>query len=194
MNVLRPAALLALIVAAAWAAPQGTRPELTPEQKADAQRVLDIIERIETAQGSASSAGTRSAEVTERELNAYIAHRIASEEEDVLRDLRLKLFPKNRIEGLAVIDLRGRKLPAFIKPMMNVTFAGVVESEPGKARVRFESLYLEQQRIQAALLDMVFATVAEIEGTKPTKLEDWYALPYGIVGLETRQGRLVATY
>lgn len=194
MNILRPAVFLWVIVTAAGALPQDARPELTPEQTADARRVLDVIGRIEAAGAAGPKGAPRSAEVTERELNAYIAYRIFSEGEEVLRDLRLKLFPKNRIEGLAVIDLRGRKLPAFIKPMMNVTFAGAVECEPGRARVRIESLYLEQQRIQAALLDMVFAAVAELEGTEPTKIEDWYALPYGIIGLETRQGRLVATY
>jgi hypothetical protein len=193
MNVLRPAALLALIAAAVWAVPQEERPGLTPEQRADAQRVLELIEHVRAASG-ASSADPRTAVVTERELNGYIAHRIASEEEDVLRDLRLKLFDGNRVEGLAVIDLRGRNLPSFIKPMMNVVFAGVVEARPGMARVRFESLYLEQQRIQTALLDMVLAAVSELEGTEPLKLEDWYALPYGIKALEIRPGRLVATY
>ena len=29
---------------------------------------------------------------------------------------------------------------------------------------------------------------------EPVRLDDWYELPYGILGLETRQGRLVAAY
>jgi hypothetical protein len=195
MRILRIAALIAGVVAAALqAGPSSFPPELTPEARTDAMKVLQAIERIRTESGTPPSLRPRSVVVSERELNAYIAYRIETEKEDILKDLRLKLFSGNRIEGLAVIDLRDRKLPAFIKPMMNITFAGVVETQPGKARVRFESLYLEQQRIQTDLLDMVISTVSELEGTEPVRLDDWYELPYGIAGLETRQGKLVVAY
>lgn len=194
MRLLRIAAFIAGTMAALQAGPVAFRSELTPEARADALKVLQIIETIRTESGTTPPIRSRSVAISERELNAYIAYRIETEKQDILKDLRLKLFPGNKIEGLAVIDLRDRKLPAFIKPMMNITFAGVVESQPGKARIRFESLYLEQQRIQTALLDMVVATVAELDGTEPVRLDDWYELPYGIVGLETGQGRLVAAY
>ncbi len=194
MRVLRIAAFIAGTMAALEAGPAAFCSELTPEARADALKVLQIIETIRAESGTTPPIRSRSVAISERELNAYIAYRIETEKQDILKDLRLKLLPGNKIEGLAVIDLRDRKLPAFIKPMMNITFAGVVESQPGKARIRFESLYLEQQRIQTALLDMVVATVAEIDGTEPVQLDDWYELPYGIVGLETRQGRLVAAY
>jgi hypothetical protein len=194
MRILRIAALIAGVIAALQAGSAGSRSEITPEARADAMKVLQAVERIRAESGAAPSARSHSVAVSERELNAYIAYRIETEKEDILKDLRLKLFPGNRIEGLAVIDLRDRKLPAFIKPMMNITFAGVVETRPGQARVRFESLYLEQQRIQTALLDLVISTVSGLEGTEPVRLDDWYELPYGIVGLETRQGSLVAVY
>ncbi len=194
MRTLRIAAFIAGIIAALPLASSNLGSELSPEVQADARKVLQVIEMIRTESGSAPSLRPRSVAVSERELNAYIAHRIDTEDGDILKDLRLKLFPGNRIEGLAVIDLRGRKLPAFIKPMMNITFAGIVESQPGKARVSFDSLYLEQQRIQAALLDLVISTVSELEGTEPVRLGDWYELPFGILGLETQQGRLVAAY
>ncbi len=194
MRTLRIIALVAGLLSAAQAGVQAFRSELTPEVRADAEKVLRAIEMVRAESGAAPRAKPRSVTVSERELNAYIAFRIETEKEDILKDLRLKLFPGNRVEGLAVIDLRGRKLPAFIKPMMNITFAGVVESQPGKARVRFESLYLEDQRIETDLLDMVIATVSELEGTEPVRLNDWYDLPYGIVGLETGRGKLVAAY
>ena len=193
-RILRIAASAALVCTVFSGAAQDAPSKLTPEARADALKVLRIIETIQAESAKAPSVTTRSAVVTERELNAYIAHRIETEKEDVLTDLRLKIFPDNRIEGLAVIDLRGRKLPAFIKPMMNIVFAGVLESRPGAARIRFESLYLEQQRIQPALLDLVIATVSDLEGTEPVRLDDWYELPYGIIGLGTERGRLVASY
>ena len=194
MIPVKRAMILLLVAAAVWAGPQEARPPLTPEQEADAGKVLALIERLKAAEAAGPVASFRTAEVSERELNAYIAHRIAVEGEDILRELRLKLFDRNRIEGLAVIDLRRKNPPAFVKPMMNIVFAGVVESEAGRVRVRFESLYLEQQRIQTALLDMVIAAVSELEGIEPVRLEDWYPLPHGLRGLETRPGRLLATY
>ena len=193
MRIVRLASILIAVLAIVPAGSSRPHPELTPEVRADAMKVLQTIERIRT-ESAVPSARPRSVAISERELNAYIAYRIETEKEDILKDLRLKLFSGNRIEGLAVIDLRDRKLPPFIKPMMNITFAGVVETQPGKARVRFDSLYLEHQQIQTALLDLVLSTVADIEGTEPVRLDDWYELPYGIAGLETRQGRLVAAY
>lgn len=194
MRMLRIAALIIGVAAALQAGASGRRPELTPEARADAMKVLQAIERIRTESAAAPHVPARSLAVSERELNAYIAYRIETEKEDILKDLRLKLFPGNRIEGLAVIDLGDRELPPFIKPMMNITFAGVVETLPGKVRVRFESLYLEQQRIQTALLDLIISAVSELEGTVPVRLDDWYELPYGISGLETGSGRLVVAY
>jgi len=167
---------------------------LTPEQRVDAETVLKVIEKIRAESATVPAGGPRSVAISERELNAYIAHRIEADKEEILTDLRLKLFAENRIEGLAVVDLRNRKLPAFIKPMMNIVFAGVIESRPGEARIRFESLYLEQQRIQTSFVDFVIAAVSELDGTEPIRLDDWYALPYGISGLETQRGRLVAAY
>jgi hypothetical protein len=194
MRIMRLASILVAALAIVPAGSSSPPTELKPEVRADAQKVLQAIERIRADSGAAPSVRLRSAVVSERELNAYIAYRVETEKEDILKDLQLKLFAGNRIEGLAVIDLRGRKLPAFIKPMMNITFAGVVESQPGKARVRFESLYLEQQRIQTAFLDLIFSVVSQLEGTDPVRFDDWYELPYGIIGLETQQGRLVASY
>lgn len=193
MRIVRLASILIAVLAIAPAGSSCPPPELTPEARTDAMKVLQAIERIRT-ESAVPSARPRSVAVSERELNAYIAYRIETEKEDIMKDLRLKLLSGNRIEGLAVIDLRDHKLPPFIKPMMNITFAGVVETQPGKARVRFDSLYLEQQQIQTALLDLILSTVAELEGTEPVRLDDWYELPYGIAGLETRQGRLVAAY
>ncbi len=194
IRILRIAVSASCVCAVIAAGAQNAPSKLTPEARTDAMKVLQVIERIQAEGAAGPSARPRSVAVTERELNAYIAHRIETEKEDILTDLRLKLFPGHRIEGLAVIDLRDRKLPAFIKPVMHIVFAGVLESRPGEARIRFESLYLEQQRIQTALLDLVIATVSELEGTEPLRLDDWYELPYGIIGLETEQGRLVASY
>jgi hypothetical protein len=161
---------------------------------ADAQRVLRIIEKIEKEGSPGPGAASRKEVVSETELNAYMAYRIASEKEEIMKELRLKLLPLNRIEGKIFIDLSGRRVPGFLKPQMNVYFSGVIETEGPKVRVHIESLFLEEQRIQTALLDMIIYTVSQFEKMEPVSIEDWYDLPYGIRKLETRMGELVVSY
>ena len=170
------------------------RAELGPQVKEDARKVLEIIDRIQNDQDPASGRPLRTAVVSERELNAYIAYRIETEREEIMKELRLKLLPENRVEGKIFIDLSGRKIPFFLKPQMNVYFAGMLETEGPKVRIRVESLFLEEQRIQPALLDLIIRAISKIENTEPVSIEDWYDLPYGIRKMETRAGELVVSY
>ena len=170
------------------------RAELGPQVKEDARKVLEILDRIQNDQGPASGQPPRTAVVSERELNAYVAYRIETEGEEIMKELRLKLLAGNRVEGKIFIDLSGRKVPWFLKPQMNVYFAGALETEGPKVRVRFESLFLEEQRVQTALLDTIISVVSRFEKTDPVSIEDWYDLPYGIRKLETRTGELVVSY
>ena len=161
---------------------------------ADAQRVLRIIEKIEKEGSRGPGGASRKEVVSETELNAYIAYRIAFEKEEIMKELRLKLLPRNRIEGKIFIDLSSKRIPGFLKPQMNVYFAGTLETEGSKVRVHMESLFLEEQRIQTALLDMIISVVSQFEKMEPVSIEDWYDLPYGIRNLETRAGELVVSY
>jgi len=168
--------------------------EAGPQTNEDAQKVLETIDRIQKDQDPASERPLRKVVVSERELNAYIAYRIETEQEEIMKELSLKLLPENRVEGKIFIDLSGRKIPFFLKRQMDVYFAGILETEGPKARIRVESLFLGEQRIQPALLDMIISTIAKIENAEPMSIEDWYDLPYGIRKLETRLGELVVSY
>jgi len=168
--------------------------ELGRQAKEDAQKVLEILDRIQIDKGSASGGTLRTEVVSERELNAYIAYRIETEREEIMKELRLKLLPRNRVEGKIFIDLSSRRIPGFLKPQMNVYFAGTLETEGPKVRVHIESLFLEEQRIQIALLDMIISVVSQFEKTEAVSIEDWYDLPYGIRRLEARMGELVVFY
>ena len=171
-----------------------TQAELGPQAKEDAQKVLEIIDRIEKDQDPASERPLRTVVVSERELNAYIAYRIETEREEIMKELSLKLLPENKVEGKIFIDLSGRKIPFFLKPQMNVYFAGMLETEGSKARIRVESLFLEEQRIKPAFLDLIIRAISKIENTEPVSIEDWYDLPYGIRKMEARLGELVVSY
>jgi len=168
--------------------------DLGPQDKEDARKVLEIIDRIEKDQDPASERPLRTVVVSERELNAYIAYRIETEREEIMKELSLKLLPENRVEGKIFIDLSGRKIPFFLKPQMNVYFAGMLETEGSKARIRVESFFLEEQRIKPAFLDLIIRAISKIEDTEPVSIEDWYDLPYGIRKMETRLGELVVSY
>ena len=168
--------------------------EAGPQTNEDAQKVLETIDRIQKDQDPASERPLRKVVVSERELNAYIAYRIETEQEEIMKELSLKLLPENRVEGKIFIDLSGRKIPFFLKRQMDVYFAGILETEGPKARIRVESLFLGEQRIQPALLDMIISTIAKIENAEPMSIEDWYDLPYGIRKMETRLGELVVSY
>ena len=170
------------------------RTELAPQVKEDAQKVLEILDRIQNDKGPSSGTGPRTAVISERELNAYIAYRIETEQEEILKELRLKLLPRNRVEGKIFIDLGSRSISGFLKPQMNLYFAGTLETEGPKVRIHMENLFLEEQRIQTALLDMIISVVSQFEKTEAVSIEDWYDLPNGILGLEARLGELVVFY
>jgi hypothetical protein len=172
----------------------GVVPLLAQAVNADAQRVLRIIEKIEQEGSRGPEGASRKESVSETELNAYIAYRIASENGEIMKELRLRLLPRNRVEGKIFIDLSGRRVPGFLKPQMNIYFAGTLETEGSKIRIRFESLFLEEQRIQTAFLDLIIYAVSQFEKTEPVSIEDWYDLPFGILKMETRAGELVVSY
>jgi hypothetical protein len=162
--------------------------------RAEALRVLGLIEKIEQEQLVQTTAGLRTAAVSESELNSYIAYRIETEKEAVMKELSLKLLDKNRIEGKISLDLRGQKLAFFLRPELNFYFEASIVSREGKARLEMKRLFLEEQQVQSALLDLAISIAARLSHSKASSLNDWYELPYGLKSLETQRGQLIVTY
>ena len=160
----------------------------------EALKVLDIIERIEKEQLAKGTDDIHSVDVTESELNSYVAHRIKIEKEEVLKELRFKLFEKNRIEVMALVDLKGQKRPKYLKPEMIFYFGGTLEIQDGGVRLKLKNLFLGNQRIQPMVLDLVIFIASKIQNTEPTSIEDWYELPYRIKDIKTRAGRATFYY
>lgn len=159
-----------------------------------ARKVLDIIDKIQQDRLLRRSDDTRSVDVTESELNSYAAHRIKIENEEVLKVLRFRLFDKNRIEVMAVVDLKGQKLPKYLKPKMEFYFGGVLEIKDGGVRLNLKDLFLGDQSIQPMVLDLVIFIASKIQNTEPSSIEDWYELPYGIKDIKTQAGRATFYY
>jgi hypothetical protein len=159
-----------------------------------ALRVQSLIEKIQQEQLARTTAGLGTVTVTESELNSYIAYRIESEKEVVMKELSLKLLDKNRIEGKIGLDLRGQRLAFFLRPELNFYFEATIISREGKARLEIKQLFLEEQQVQSALLDLAISIAARLSHSKASSLDDWYELPYGLKSLETRRGQLIVTY
>jgi hypothetical protein len=159
-----------------------------------AQKVLDLIYKIQREQMLQRSDDARSVDVTESELNSYIAHRIEIENEEVLKALKFRIFDENRIEVMAIVDLKGQQLPKYLKPKMEFYFGGVLEVKKGKVRMNMKDLFLGDQRIQPMVLDLVIFIASKIQNTEPSGIEDWYELPYGIKDIKTQAGRATFYY
>jgi len=161
---------------------------------ADAQKVLQAIDKVQQESLQDSGGKLRFITLTESELNAYIAFRIEKEEEELMKELRLKLFEGNKIEGKIHIDLRGQELPRFIRPEMNLYFAADLQVSKGEAKFNIRQLFLEGQPIQPYLLDLIIAISAKLSKTEASSINDWYELPYGIRDIKTHKGKAVFYY
>lgn len=160
----------------------------------EVQKVLGLIGQIQQEQLKAHRGKLREVALSESELNSYIAYRIEVEQSDIMKELRLKLFGKNKIEGKIYIDLRGEEFSNLLRPEMNLYFDGVLETKDGMVKLDWKSLYLEEQPIQLQILDAVIYFGSKITGMEPFSMNDWFELPYGIKGVKTEEGRAVFYY
>jgi len=155
----------------------------------EALNVLQAIEKVRTETSQPWNGPLREITVSESELNSYIAHRIETEGEEIMKELRLKLFDGNRVEGKIHLDLRGRDIPRFIRPELNFYFKADVVVSAGQIRLDVKELFLEDEPIKLELLDMVIGIAAKLSNQEPASLNDWYELPYGIKDVKTHKGR-----
>lgn len=160
----------------------------------EALKIFDLIDKIQREQIEKRNDEVRRVVVTESELNSYIGYRIEHENEEVMKELRLKLFDQNRIEAKVVVDLRGQDLPRFFSPEMIFFLGGELEVEDGKVRLNVKDLFLENQRLQPAVLDLVIYIGSKIQDMEPYSMKDWYELPFGIKNIKTGRGRATFYY
>jgi len=159
----------------------------------EVSKVLKAIDKIRS-ESLEESKRPRKIFITEKELNSYIAYRIETEKEEITREISLRLFEENKIEGKIVIDLRDQEIPKFLKPEMNFYLAAKLEVQNGKARLDIKKLFLENQPVPPLLLDLVIYISAKLEKTQASSINDWYELPYGIDDIETHLGWVSISY
>ncbi len=184
----------AALLAVALAAPCASAAEAQASVHDQAQRVLKALDRIQAESLAAPSRVLRKSDFAENEFNAYIAYRLEEEKEDVLKELKIKLLGENRVEGMALIDLTGRKIPSFIKSRMSLYFEGQLVVQDGKARFDFRKLFLEGQEIPILVLDTLIDIAVRLGKTDAASIRQWVDLPYGIKDLKTRGGGISLYY
>ena len=160
----------------------------------EARRVFQIIGQLEQKILKNSQKNLDSVIVTESELNSYFAYRIEAEKEEIMKQLHLKILKNNKIEGKIKIDLRGQKIPDFLRPEMNIYFSGKIEVKNGKGRILMKKLFLEDQPIQPQVLDAILFIASKLQNYEPTSLYDWYELPFGINNITTKNKQAVFFY
>jgi len=160
----------------------------------EARKVLRLIEKVQKEQLKPNVRKLRKVVVTESELNSYIAFRIETEKEEVMKELHLKLFKDNSIEGKIFVDLRGQKLTKFLRPEMNLYFRGRIEVKDSRVRLAIEDLFLEDQPVQPMVLDLIILIASRIDKTEASSINDWYDLPYGIKDVKTDRGEAAFYY
>jgi hypothetical protein len=160
----------------------------------EALKVLKAIEKMESEQSRGDKDSPKNIVITEKELNSYIAYRIETEKEEIMKELRLKLFKRNKIEGKVLIDLRGQKIPDFIRPQMTLFFGGKLEVKKGRARLDIKDLFLEDQRVKPTILDVILNIASKINKTEASSMNDWQELPYGIKDIKTNRHKATFYY
>lgn len=160
----------------------------------EAQQVLRVISKIERESARKTGDSLKNISITESELNSYIAYRIDVEKEKIMKELRVKLFKRNKIEGKILIDLSGQQIPNFLKPQMTLYFGGKLKVKGGLVKLDLKDLFLENQRLDPDVLDFVIALAAKIENYKVWSINDWFELPYGIKDVKTQNKKAVFFY
>jgi len=160
----------------------------------EALKVLKAIEKVQREQSRGNKGFLRKIVITESEFNSYIAYRIETEKEEIMKEFRLKLFKENEIEGKVLIDLRGQKIPKFLQPQMTIYFGGKLEVENGMVRFDIKDLFLENQRVNLAIINFIIRIIAKIENTEAWSINDWYKLPYGIKDIRINRREVIFYY
>jgi hypothetical protein len=155
---------------------------------AEVKKVYDSIRMIKREQMRENKSSLKNIEITESELNSYIAYRIEAEKEEVMKELKLKFFDNNRIDGKVFVDLRGAEIPRILQPRMSLHFVAILEIENERARLNLKRLFLEGFPIPGMILDLVIYIASKIDNEDISSFGDWYELPYGIKDVKIRKG------
>lgn len=140
------------------------------------QHILKKIERLQTRPHEKD----QTADVSQAELNDYIAFRLARESNTAIRRLNVKLMEKNNVSGTTRLDAASIGLGVLFGDVLMIEFKGRVQSRNGLARMDWDSVKLNGRVVDPETLDTVIRAAAMANGTKARSIRDWYEMPKGV--------------
>ncbi len=159
----------------------------------NAIKVKHLLETIKTHPRT-SDGRKLTAEVTESELNDYIGYRLAHEKNPTIDHLDVHLLENNQIQGKIILDARQLNLDLFFSEKMDFDFKGMLQTRRGAGRLDLSALRLNGQPVQPGTLDAVLGAIALSNGTAPSRIDDWYALPEGMDHIVVKKGNATVFY
>ncbi|BBO92321.1 hypothetical protein [Desulfosarcina ovata] len=162
-------------------------------QTRDALKVQHILKTIER-QPPQTDDKERTAEITQSELNAYIAWRLAHETNTVINTMTVDLLDNNHVTGKIRFDAARLNLDAVLGEALDFDFKGVLVNGDRKARLDLIALSLCGQPVKPQVLAFVLQAAALYYGSAVSGLNDWYELPPGVRRIGVRKKGAVLYY
>ena len=154
----------------------------------DALKVKHILRTAE--RHATRSEGTDGvAEISESELNAYIAYLLAQEKNALISGLRVELLDHNHVQGTVRFDAERLNLSVLLGNALAFEFKGVLDSRNHAVRIDLIAMQVGGQPVKPQVLEFVIDTAARIYRTDVGRIDDWYALPGGIKRIAVSQAK-----
>jgi hypothetical protein len=159
----------------------------------EALKVEHILKTIEQ-QPPQPNRKEQTAEVTEKELNAYIAYRLRQEKSPLINSLKVALLDQNHVQGAMGMDAERLNLSLLVGPNLDFDFQGIAHSKEGAARLELARITLQGQPLEPQMLDLILNAVSAYSGEKIGRPDDWYQMPKGIKRFTVQQSKMILYY
>jgi hypothetical protein len=156
----------------------------------DALKVTNLLKTIEK-QPARTDKKEIAAEVTERELNAYLAYLLAQEKDPYIDRLTVLLLGNNQVRGNVNLDGEQLGLAMLLGEDLDFDFKGIVQTRNGAGRLDLTDLWLAGRPVDPQTIDLVLHAIALNTETETGNIGDWYELPKGVKRVGILKGKVV---
>ena len=155
-----------------------------------ALRVARLLSDI-ARQAHQSDRRERRSEVSQQDLNAYIAHQLDRMERPAVDSLTVDLLDNGRVNGVMRMDPQQLQLDAVLGDALLFEVTGIMVPRNGAVRLNLIALKLNGLPVKPQVFDFVIAVVADHYGLEWEGIGGWYALPAGVKRMMVRKGKLI---
>lgn len=158
----------------------------------DALKVQHLLRTIERKPKNADD--ELSAEVTEKEVNAYIAYRLGRDKHPIVDTLKVNLLGNNQVQGIIRFNASQLNLGGILGENLDFDFKGIVQTRNNAARLNLIALSLGGYAVKPQVLDFVLSSAGMVYNTEVGRVGDWYALPKGIRRIMVQKAKAIIYY